>query len=82
MLDKIEDALDIANIQYERLDGTMKRDDRTKAIEALKHNPACEVLLVSLRAGGVGLNLTSANRIIKYGLSIVSCLYVLNILIA
>jgi SNF2 family DNA or RNA helicase len=63
MLDKIEDALELAGIQYDRLDGTMKRDDRTKAMDALKHNPACEVLLVSLRAGGVGLNLTAAQRV-------------------
>lgn len=62
MLDKIEDALEVANIQYDRLDGTMKRDDRQKAMDALKTNPACEVLLVSLRAGGVGLNLTAASR--------------------
>ncbi|KAI0830531.1 SNF2 family N-terminal domain-containing protein [Trametes gibbosa] len=63
MLDKVEDALEIANIRYDRLDGTMKRDERTKAMEALKHDPSCEVLLVSLKAGGVGLNLTAAQRV-------------------
>lgn len=63
MLDKIEDALEAANIKYDRLDGTMKRDERTRAMEALKHDPACEVLLVSLKAGGVGLNLTAAQRV-------------------
>ncbi|RPD57037.1 hypothetical protein L227DRAFT_578225 [Lentinus tigrinus ALCF2SS1-6] len=63
MLDKVEDALEIANIRYDRLDGTMKRDDRTKAMDALKHDPGCEVLLVSLKAGGVGLNLTAAQRV-------------------
>ncbi|KAF8519105.1 SNF2 family N-terminal domain-containing protein [Hysterangium stoloniferum] len=63
MLDKIEDALETADIQYDRLDGTMKRDDRTRAMDALKFNPACEVLLVSLKAGGVGLNLTAAQRV-------------------
>ncbi|KAJ7630768.1 SNF2 family N-terminal domain-containing protein [Roridomyces roridus] len=63
MLDKIEDALEDAGIRYDRLDGTMKRDDRTRAMEALKHDPACEVLLVSLKAGGVGLNLTAAQRV-------------------
>lgn len=41
----------------------MKRDDRIRAMEALKYDPACEVLLVSLRAGGVGLNLTAAQRV-------------------
>nr|GAT47839.1 SNF2 family DNA-dependent ATPase [Mycena chlorophos] len=63
MLDKIEDALEAAAIHYERLDGTMKREERTKAMDALKHDPRCEVLLVSLKAGGVGLNLTAAQRV-------------------
>ncbi|CDO72991.1 hypothetical protein BN946_scf185007.g45 [Trametes cinnabarina] len=63
MLDKIEDALEMANIRYDRLDGTMKREERTRAMDALKHDPGCEVLLVSLKAGGVGLNLTAAQRV-------------------
>lgn len=32
-------------------------------MDALKTDPSCEVLLVSLRAGGVGLNLTAARRV-------------------
>lgn len=60
---RIEDALEAERIRYDRLDGTMKRDDRTRAMEALKHDPGCEVLLVSLKAGGVGLNLTAAQRV-------------------
>lgn len=48
MLDKIEDALETANIQYERLDGTMKREERNKALDALKNNPKCEVILGAL----------------------------------
>jgi SNF2 family DNA or RNA helicase len=63
MLDKVEDALEAANIHYDRLDGTMRRDERVRAMEALKHDPRCEVLLVSLKAGGVGLNLTAAQRV-------------------
>lgn len=63
MLDKIEDALEEANIRYDRLDGTMKREERTRAMDALKYDPKTEVLLVSLRAGGVGLNLTAARRV-------------------
>ncbi|KAF6766578.1 SNF2 family N-terminal domain-containing protein [Ephemerocybe angulata] len=62
MLDKIEDALELSGIRYDRLDGTMRRDERTRAMDALKHDPGCEVLLVSLKAGGVGLNLTAAQR--------------------
>lgn len=55
--------METAGIKYDRLDGTMKRDDRTRSMEALKHDPSCEVLLVSLKAGGVGLNLTAAQRV-------------------
>ena len=32
-------------------------------MDALKNDPGCEVLLVSLKAGGVGLNLTAAQRV-------------------
>jgi len=41
----------------------MKRDERIRAMDALKLDPGCEVLLVSLKAGGVGLNLTAAQRV-------------------
>lgn len=60
---RVEEALDEAKIKYDRLDGTMKRDERSRAMDALKYDPACEVLLVSLKAGGVGLNLTAAERV-------------------
>ena len=60
---RVEEALEVAGIRYDRLDGTMKREDRTRAMEALKNDRGCEVLLVSLKAGGVGLNLTAAQRV-------------------
>lgn len=60
---RIEDALELSGIRYDRLDGTMRRDERNRAMDALKYDPACEVLLVSLKAGGVGLNLTAAQRV-------------------
>lgn len=62
MLDLIEAMLMNEKIGYARLDGTMKREERTEAMDELKNSPRCEVLLVSLRAGGVGLNLTAASR--------------------
>lgn len=54
----------IYKIRYDRLDGTMKREERSKALDTLKYDPGCEVLLVSLKAGGVGLNLTAAQKVI------------------
>ena len=62
MLDRIGDMLDEANIRYARLDGTMTREERAKAMDQLRSNRKVEVLLVSTRAGGVGLNLTAASR--------------------
>jgi len=54
LLDRLGDALEDNHIQYDRLDGGMNRDQRSAAMAAFKADPKCEVLLVSLRAGGVG----------------------------
>lgn len=62
MLDRIGDMLDEAAIKFARLDGTMSREERAQAVDALNKDPNTEVLLVSTRAGGVGLNLTAASR--------------------
>ncbi|KAF9311776.1 hypothetical protein BGZ91_006719, partial [Linnemannia elongata] len=63
MLDLIEDGLRENNIKFTRLDGTMQRNDRTVAIMDFKEKPDVSVILISLKAGGVGLNLTSAQRV-------------------
>lgn len=41
----------------------MQRNDRTVAIMDFKEKPDVSVILISLKAGGVGLNLTSAQRV-------------------
>ncbi|KAJ3192641.1 hypothetical protein HK101_006193 [Irineochytrium annulatum] len=46
-----------------RMDGKMNRIDRSNAIDRFKKDPAVTILLISLKAGGVGLNLTTANRV-------------------
>lgn len=62
MLDRIGRSLRLTGIAFARLDGTMSRTDRSAALERFKMDPGCEVLLVSLRAGGTGLNLVQACR--------------------
>jgi len=62
MLDRIGKALEKKGIRYARLDGSMTRIARTKALDQFKNNRKIEVLLISLRAGGFGLNLVSACR--------------------
>ncbi|KAF9911873.1 hypothetical protein EC991_001777 [Linnemannia zychae] len=63
MLDLIEDGLRENKISFTRLDGTMQRNDRTAAMIKFKEKANCSVILISLKAGGVGLNLTSAQRV-------------------
>ncbi|KAI8826891.1 SNF2 family N-terminal domain-containing protein [Fimicolochytrium jonesii] len=63
MLDLMEPALEKADFKYCRLDGKMSRAARTVALEQFKFDPTVTVILVSLKAGGVGLNLTMASRV-------------------
>jgi hypothetical protein len=62
LFSRLEGMLEKSQIGCARLDGTMSREDRTEAMDRLKNDRKCEVLLVSLRAGGVGLNLVAASR--------------------
>jgi len=62
MLDLIEYALDDVGLKYCRLDGSLTRRQRDVALGTFKCDPERHVLLISLKAGGVGLNLTFASR--------------------
>ena len=55
-------ALKKAGIGHARLDGEMTLTHRDQAVRSLNKDPKTLVLLVSLKAGGVGLNLTAASR--------------------
>ena len=44
--------------------GAMSFDARNKAIAKFDQDPSCVILLAAMKAGGVGLNLTMANRVI------------------
>ncbi|CAI5483785.1 unnamed protein product [Closterium sp. Yama58-4] len=61
-LDLLEIAFKRAKVLYVRLDGSMAQQQRERAINEFRENPKVEVLLVSLKAGGVGLNLTAASH--------------------
>jgi SNF2 family DNA or RNA helicase len=62
-LDLIQRALDNAGIAYTRLDGTMSRQARTAAMDTFREDPDVHVILVSIMAGGLGLNLTAGNNV-------------------
>jgi SNF2 family DNA or RNA helicase len=46
------------------LDGAMKYDDRYKVVADFNADPTQFVFLISTKAGGVGLNITSANKVV------------------
>ncbi|KAH7406479.1 P-loop containing nucleoside triphosphate hydrolase protein [Phaeosphaeria sp. MPI-PUGE-AT-0046c] len=50
------------NFSY--LDGSMKYDERSKAVADFNADPKQFVFLISTKAGGVGLNITSANKVV------------------
>ena len=54
MLDLVEIELRRRKMGYSRLDGSMKRTDRTNAIVSFQNDPETVVMLVSIKAGGVG----------------------------
>ena len=62
-LDLIQIALDDNNIKYVRLDGKMSINKRADSLAAFRDDPDVRVFLVSIFAGGLGLNLTSASKV-------------------
>ena len=79
MLDLIEDYLDARGYSYERLDGSVGSSERQNSIDRFNRRrgggggdggtspstPAF-VFLLSTRAGGLGINLASADTVILY----------------
>lgn len=64
MLDIVKAWLDKSGIKYEYLTGKTK--DRQGAVERFNNDPTIPIFLISLKAGGTGLNLTGADYVIHY----------------
>ncbi|HXX46923.1 MAG TPA: DEAD/DEAH box helicase, partial [Myxococcota bacterium] len=61
LLDKVEPELRAAGLGFTRLDGSTV--DRAAVVDRFQSADGPPVLLLSLRAGGVGLNLTAADHV-------------------
>lgn len=59
----IEPALNKANMRFLRLDGSTSQKMRSSILSEFRESNKFTILLISLRAGGVGLNLTQAKRV-------------------
>lgn len=62
MLNIIEQLVIRSGHNYSRLDGSTKREDRQSLCDAFNHSPSLFLFLISTTAGGLGLNLTAANK--------------------
>ncbi|KAL0397716.1 UNVERIFIED_CONTAM: putative helicase CHR10 [Sesamum calycinum] len=77
-LDILQDFLELRKYTYERLDGSIRAEERFAAIRRFSQNSVTKsasadayisspfVFLISTRAGGVGLNLMAADTVIFY----------------
>ncbi|KAH9017389.1 SNF2 family DNA-dependent ATPase [Lactarius pseudohatsudake] len=65
MLDLIETLLARNGIQNLRYDGKMRTEAREAALAGFRRMGGPKVILISTKCGGVGLNLTIANRVVK-----------------
>lgn len=62
-LDLIQIALEENKIPFCRLDGKMSRRARSASLNAFRDDPSICVILISIQAGGLGLNLTTASKV-------------------
>ncbi len=66
MFDIIEEKLKEEKIKYFKLTGQTKVGDRIKLVDEFNENTDIKVFLISLKAGGTGLNLIGADMVIHY----------------
>lgn len=67
MLDILEDYLTYRHYDYCRLDGSTELEDREEQIEEfVAENSKKRVFIISTRAGGLGINLATANHVVLY----------------
>ncbi len=63
MLGLIKQNMEKENIPYVYFDGSTSATERERVINEFQNNQECRVFLISLKAGGIGLNLTAADYV-------------------
>ena len=66
MFEIIEEKLTKENICYYKLTGSTPVDKRVEMVDNFNKNREIKIFLISLKAGGTGLNLTGADVVIHY----------------
>ncbi len=65
VLDDLGKTLKKEKIEYHRIDGSVKKEERMRQVESFATDEV-PLFLISLKAGGTGLNLTAADIVIHY----------------
>lgn len=69
-LDIIGEALHMSGLSFLRLDGNCRIEDRQSIVDQFQdESSSLRIILVSLKAGGTGLNLTAADKVVLMDLS-------------
>ncbi|MBD1423879.1 DEAD/DEAH box helicase [Sphingobacterium chuzhouense] len=63
MLQLVAERIEGRGIEFAYLDGKMSQDKRQNAVQTFQEKESCRVFLISLKAGGTGLNLTAADYV-------------------
>lgn len=66
MLNIIQHFMNMQGYKYERLDGNTNVGSRQNLVDKFNNDDSIFAMLLTTKTGGVGLNLTGANRIILY----------------
>lgn len=66
VLDSIKKVLEAEGIEYFYLDGATKASERVQLVNEFNASDRVKIFLISLKAGGTGLNLTSADVVIHF----------------
>lgn len=62
----LECVLESLDTRFFRLDGSTPIDERQDMIDAFHHDPSVPVFLLSTKAGGAGINLACANKVVIF----------------
>jgi len=66
VLSRISHVLKLQNVKFAYLDGNIPSKNRVEIVDEFNNNKDIRVFLISLKAGGIGLNLTSADIVIHF----------------
>ncbi len=66
VMDILEAVMETLDMRYFRLDGSTKIDERQDMIDQFYKEPEITVFLLSTKAGGAGINLACANKVVIF----------------